>query len=80
MEVKTGRDVIAVDCHHPHTGLHLVVLFDESTGEFCVRDICVAFLGRKDYREAGRNTTATTVKYSFKGEKFISLLHASKSG
>jgi hypothetical protein len=80
MEVKTCRDAIAVDCHHPHAGLHLVVLFDESMGEFCVRDICVAFLGRTDYREAGRNTTATTVKYSFKGEKFISLLHASKSG
>jgi hypothetical protein len=78
MEVKTCRDVVAVDCRHPHAGLHLVVLFDESTGEFCVRDICVAFLGRADYREAGRNTTATTVKYSFKGEKFISLLHPSK--
>ena len=75
MEVKTCRDVIAVDCHHPHAGLHLIVLFDESTGEFRARDVCVAFLGRKDYRESGRNTTATTVKYSFKGEKFISLLH-----
>jgi hypothetical protein len=74
LEIKTCRDRIAVDCHHPHSGLHLVLLFSEVSRIFTVNDVRVAFLRSKDYREAQRNTTATTVKYSFGGERFVSLL------
>lgn len=74
IEIKTCRDSIRVDCHHPHAGLHLVVVFFESKRTFTVTDIAIAFLATNDYHEAGRNTTATTVKYSFNGERFISLL------
>ncbi len=74
IEIKTCRDSIRVDCHHPHAGLHLVVVFSESKRIFTVKDIAIAFLNSNDYHEAGRNTTATTVKYSFNGERFISLL------
>lgn len=73
-EIKTCRDTIRVDCHHPHAGLHLAVVFSESERHFTVGDIRVAFLKSDDYREAARNTTATTVKYSFNGDRFVSLL------
>ncbi len=74
LEIKTCRDRIAVDCHHPHTGLHLVLLFRETDRLFTVDDLRVAFLRQGDYRESERNTTATTVKYSFNGDRFVSLL------
>lgn len=74
LEVKTCRKRIAVDCHHPHAGLHLVVLFTEVSRAFTVTDVCVAFLWFSDYRESKRNTTATTVKYSFGGDRFVSVL------
>ena len=74
LEIKTCRDRIAVDCHHPHAGLHLVLLFTEAARLFTVTDLRVAFLRKTDYREAQRNTTATTVKYSFGGGRFLSLL------
>jgi hypothetical protein len=74
LEIKTCRDSIRVDCHHPHAGLHLALVFSEAERWFTVDDVCVAFLRSSDYREAGRNTTATTVKYSFGSSRFISLL------
>jgi hypothetical protein len=74
LEIKTCRNRIAVDCHHPHAGLHLVLLFTEAARMFDVTDLRVAFLKASDYREAARNTTATTVKYSFNGDRFVSLL------
>ena len=74
MEIKTCRERIAVDCHHPHSGLHLVLLFSEVERFFTVIDLRVAFLHSADYHESERNTTATTVKYSFGGEKLVSLL------
>ncbi|MHB1426763.1 MAG: hypothetical protein ACYC3I_26705 [Gemmataceae bacterium] len=74
LEIKTCRQRIAVDCHHPHAGLHLVLLFTEAGRMFTVEDVRIAFLRSGDYRESERNTTATTVKYSFGGEHFISLL------
>lgn len=77
LEIKTCRDQIRVDCHHPHAGLHLVVVFAEQTRQFCVTDVCLAFLKSADYREAARNTTATTVKYSFNRDRFVSLLSTS---
>lgn len=74
LEIKTCRDRIAVDCHHPHAGLHLVLLFTEANRMFTVNDVRMAFLRSADYRESERNTTATTVKYSFNGDCFVSLL------
>jgi hypothetical protein len=74
LEIKTCRNRIAVDCHHPHAGLHLVLLFTETAKIFTVNDVRVAFLRASDYRESERNTTATTVKYSFNGDRFVSLL------
>lgn len=74
LEIKTCRDQIRVDCHNPHAGLHLVLVFGEDSRFFTVKDLRVAFLRLADYHEAGRNTTATTVKYSFNGDRFVSLL------
>lgn len=74
LEIKTCRDRLAVDCHHPHAGLHLVLVFAEAARIFAVKDVCVAFLRSSAYRESERNTTATTVKYSFNGDRFVSLL------
>ncbi len=76
LEIKTCRQHIAVDCHHPHAGLHLILLFSEAARTFTVEDLRVAFLRASDYRESERNTTATTVKYSFNGDQFVSLLPA----
>ena len=74
LEIKTCRARIAVDCHHPHAGLHLVLVFTETARMFTVSDVRIAFLRSGDYRESERNTTATTVKYSFNGDGFVSLL------
>lgn len=76
LEIKTCRERIAVDCHHPHAGLHLILLFTEADRMFTIKDVRIAFLRSGDYRESERNTTATTVKYPFGGEHFISLLDA----
>jgi hypothetical protein len=74
LEVKTSRNTIRVDCHHNHVGLHLVMVFTEQPNEFRVEDLAVAFLKSSDYRRCDRNTTATTDKFSFNGDRFISLL------
>ena len=52
-----------------------MLLFTETARMFTVSDVRVAFLRASDYRESERNTTATTVKYSFNGDRFVSLLH-----
>ena len=74
LEVKTCRDAIRVDCHHDHTGLHLVVVFTGKGGKFEVRDIAIAFLTPADYHNSARNTTATSEKFSFGRKLLISLL------
>jgi hypothetical protein len=74
LEIKTCRNQIRVDCHHPHAGLHLALVFREDKRFFTVTDLRVAFLRLADYYEANRNTTATTVKYSFNGDHFVTLL------
>ena len=76
LEIKTCRDQLRVDCHHPHAGLHLAVVFSQANRLYTVDDIRIAFLSAADYRESNRNTTATTVKYSFNAEPFISLLES----
>ncbi|WP_397571584.1 hypothetical protein [Schlesneria sp. T3-172] len=74
LEIKTCRNHIRVDCHNPHAGLHLALVFTEASRLFTVSDLRIAFLRSADYRESGRNTTATTVKFSFNGERFVTLL------
>ena len=74
LEVKTCYKQLRVDCHHPHAGLHLVVLHHTINKRLTVADVLVAFLTSTDYRESARNTTATTVKYSFGRKQFVSLL------
>lgn len=74
LEIKTCRRQIRVDCHYPHTGLHLALVFDEACRFFTITDLRIAFLRSSDYRESNRNTNASTVKYSFNGSRFISLL------
>ena len=74
LEVKTSRDKISVDCHYPHMGLHLVLLFEETDDAYNAKDVKIAFLSRRDYRKSSRTTRATTVKYSFGEKRFISLL------
>ena len=74
LEIKTARERIAVDCHFNHAGLHLALVFSESHRFFSVIDVQAAFLQATDYREAERNTATTTVKFSFNGDRFVSLL------
>ncbi len=74
LELKTCKKRFSVDCHYPHIGLHLVLIFGKDEGIAHVDDIMVAYLTSSDYREAGRKTRATTVKYSFNGRRFISIL------
>lgn len=74
LEVKTCRNRVAVDCHYPHMGLHLVLLFEETDDAYNAKDVKIAFLSRRDYRKSSRTTRATTVKYSFGEKRFISLL------
>ncbi|MDZ4686002.1 MAG: hypothetical protein SH850_13115 [Planctomycetaceae bacterium] len=74
LEIKTCRKVIRVDCHHSHPGLHLVLVFDKVGRMFSVTDVRVAFLQSSDYHVSERNTPTTTVKSSFNGDRFVSLL------
>jgi len=74
LEIKTCKDRFAVDCHHAHAGLHLVLLFRVDNGSLIVADIMVAFLQYSDYRITVPASAATTLKASFNDRKFISLL------
>ena len=67
LEIKTCGKSVRVDCHYPHPGLHLILLHVRRSGRSVVQDLLVGFLSRDDYREAKRNTDATTVKFSFGG-------------
>ena len=42
LEIKTCRNTFAVDCHHAHAGLHLVLLFEKKSAEFRTIDIQVS--------------------------------------
>ncbi|MDR3617975.1 MAG: hypothetical protein P4L85_01400 [Paludisphaera borealis] len=75
LEIKTCRKAIRVDCHNCHVGLHLILVFAEEKRLFRVTDLALGFLKAADYRESGRNTTTTTVKFSFNGDRFHSLMH-----
>jgi hypothetical protein len=75
LEIKSNVGAsIRVDCHHPHQGLHLVLTFNNVAGRWVVHDLWIAYLSEADYRESGRKSRATTVKYSFGHAPFISIL------
>ena len=74
LEIKTCKDRFAVDCHHAHAGLHLVMLFHGRTGSVEVTDVMAAFMRHDDYRITKPSTPTTTLKASFNGKNFVSLL------
>ncbi|WP_146580921.1 hypothetical protein [Neorhodopirellula pilleata] len=73
LEVKTCRRNFAVDCHHAHAGLHLVVIFDRIEKQFVVKDVLVGFLRHELYRVTVPASPTTTLKASFNGQHFISI-------
>lgn len=74
LEVKTCKGPFAVDCHHAHAGLHLVVLFNKARKQFRVNDIQIAFMRQEFYRNTVPASPTTTLKASFNGQNFISIL------
>lgn len=80
LEIKTKRGTsIRVDCHAPNPGLHLVINWDTDDDGFIeIEDISLAYIRLSDYTECARNAKATTVKYSFNADPFISLLDGKK--
>ena len=65
---------VKVDAHAPHAGLHLGVTWDLVDGLIEINGVWVAYVRIKDCRECKRNVMATTVKYSFRHNLFISAL------
>jgi len=74
LEIKTCKGPFAVDCHHAHAGLHLVVLFNKTKKQFRVNDIQVAFMRAELYRITVPASPTTTLKASFNGQPFVSIL------
>ncbi len=74
LEIKTCRNRFAVDCHHAHSGLHLALLFRDPNGVVEVFDILVAYMRYDDYRITKPSTPTTTLKASFNGSNFVSVL------
>lgn len=70
---KKGKS-IRVDCHAAHAGLHLVLTWTTKKSMMVVNDISLAYIRTCDYTECKRNSKATTIKYSFGAQPFISLL------
>jgi hypothetical protein len=76
LEVKTCKGPFAVDCHHAHAGLHLVVLFSRAKNQFRVNDIQVAFMRSELYRITVPASPTTTLKASFNRQPFVSILQS----
>lgn len=74
LEIKTCKNRLAVDCHHSHAGLHLVLIYCGSKGALEVTNILVAFMRHCDYRITKPASPTTTLKASFNGKNFVSLL------
>ena len=79
LEIKTCRERFAVDCHHAHAGLHLALLFHVRRRVVEVTDIMVAFMRHEDYRITTPSTPTTTLKASFNGSNFVSILPSEAS-
>jgi hypothetical protein len=74
LEVKTCKGKFNVDCHHGHAGLHLAVVYHLDAVGTVVDDVLVAFMRLADYRITKPSTATTTLKASFNGKNFVSLL------
>ncbi|MDA1053541.1 MAG: hypothetical protein O3C40_24085 [Planctomycetota bacterium] len=74
LEIKTCRNTFAVDCHQAHAGLHLVLLFEKKATGFTTIDLQIGYMRRELYRMTTPASPTTTLKASFNGEHFISLL------
>ncbi len=74
LEIKTCRRTFSVDCHHAHVGLHVVLLFERQQESFVVRDVLVGFMRHSLYRITVPASPTTTLKASFNGHHFVSLL------
>ena len=74
LEIKTCKGSFAVDCHHAHAGLHLVVLFNKTRKLFRVDDIQIAFMRHDFYRITVPASPTTTLKASFNGQNYKSIL------
>ena len=74
LEIKTCKGSFAVDCHHAHTGLHLVLLFEKTRARFATRDVQIGFMRHELYRITKPASPTTTLKASFNGDHFVSLL------
>ena len=80
LEIKTCRKKFAVDCHHAHVGLHLVLVFEMARRRFVVKGVYVGFMRYSMYRITQPATPTTTLKASFNGENFIALFAPEGSG
>jgi len=49
LEIKTCNRKFAVDCHHAHVGLHLVLIFQRQKSRFSVLDVQIGFLRKSLY-------------------------------
>lgn len=80
IELKTNKSQrMRIDAHAPHIGLHLGFTWDfEGDGRVNINGAWLAFITESDHTESARNSTTTTVKYSFGQDKFISLLDSGK--
>lgn len=77
LEIKTCRRTFAVDCHHAHVGLHLVLIFDRIEGTFRTTDLLIGFMRHELYRLTSPASPTTTLKASFNGQHFVSILNES---
>ncbi len=77
LEIKTCRRNFAVDCHHAHVGLHLVLIFDRIEDTFRVTDLLIGFMRHEIYRLTEPASPTTTLKASFNGQHFISIFEES---
>lgn len=74
-ELKCNQgERVKVDAHAPHAGIHLGVTWDLQNDVLQVNGFWVAYVRIADCRESGRNVVATTVKFSFGHDLFISAL------
>lgn len=78
LEIKTCKGTLAVDCHHAHVGLHLVVTFNKHKN-YETKDVLVGFMRKESYRITKPSTPTTTLKASFNGAHFVSLLSSSSA-
>jgi hypothetical protein len=74
LEIKSCKGIIKADCHAPHQGTQVVVLYGSENGKWFVHDICIGYLSESNYKHRERNSPTATDKWSFQAAPFISVL------